>query len=248
MVFTFKKIISAFLMPVPIGLFLLLIAFIFLMKSSYTKAKVFSFLALFWFAAFTFQPVANALIKPLEDSHKALLEVPNVKYILVLGSGHNTNENLSITSQLRAVAVNRLSEGKRLHNKIANSKMIVSGYSGFDKNKHALMAKRFLEQTGVKEENILTMTKPVDTRMEAKEAKKIIGNEQFILVTSASHMKRSMLIFQKEGLNPIAAPTYHLGFTSHSYKALFSSFNLYKSKIAFHEYLGIAWGKLRGFI
>jgi len=248
MLFTLKKLISAFLMPVPIGLLLLIIAFIFFMRNSNSKGKLFLFIGLAWFIAFSSQPIANALIKPLENSHKALLEVPKVKYILVLGSSHNTNENLSITSQLRPVAVNRLSEGKRIYNLLEDSKIIVSGYSGFDKNKHALMAKRFLEETGVKEDSIISMTKPVDTKMEAIEAKKIIGNEKFILVTSASHMKRSMLIFKKQGLNPIAAPTYHLGFTSFSYKELFSSFNLYKSTLAFHEYLGLAWGKIRGFI
>jgi len=42
--FLFKKIVSAFLLPLPIGFFLLLIAFYFLMRNSYKKAKVFLFL------------------------------------------------------------------------------------------------------------------------------------------------------------------------------------------------------------
>ena len=41
--FLLKKIIAAFLMPVPIGLFLLLLSLVFLLKNSYKKAKIFLF-------------------------------------------------------------------------------------------------------------------------------------------------------------------------------------------------------------
>ena len=44
--FVLKKIIAAFLMPVPIGIFLLLLALVFLLKNSYKKAKIFLFLSL----------------------------------------------------------------------------------------------------------------------------------------------------------------------------------------------------------
>ena len=43
--FVLKKIIAAFLMPVPIGLFLLLLAFSFFTKNSYKKQKYFYFLS-----------------------------------------------------------------------------------------------------------------------------------------------------------------------------------------------------------
>lgn len=48
--FLLKKIIAAFLMPVPIGLFLLLLSLVFLLKNSYKKAKIFLFLSFLWFA------------------------------------------------------------------------------------------------------------------------------------------------------------------------------------------------------
>jgi uncharacterized SAM-binding protein YcdF (DUF218 family) len=246
--FLFKKLISAFLLPVPIGLFLLLIAFYFLIRNSYTKAKVFLFLGLSWFILLSFQPISNAIINPLENTHKALLEIPKVEYVLVLGSGHKTNEKLSITSQLSSVAIVRLNEGIRIYNKLDNAKLIVSGYKGFDKNYHSFMSKELAVKLGINEKNILKMDKPVDTRQEALEAKKIIGTKPFILVTSASHMKRSILLFKKLGLNPIAAPTYHLGHESKNYSSIFSSENLYKVKVAFHEYLGLTWSYIRGYI
>ncbi len=247
--FLFKKIVSAFLMPVPLGLFLLLIAFLYLLSNSYTKAKVYLFLGLSWFVLLSYTPIANMIIQPLEDSHKALLITPDVEYILVLGSGHRTNKKLSITSQVASVGINRLVEGIRLHNLIPNSKLVVSGYGGKDINAHALMQEKLSLSLGVKKEDIIRFDTTKDTRLEAVEMKKLIGNKKFILVTSASHMKRSMLLFQKEGLNPIAAPTYHLAKESKAFILRdFSGKNLSKVEAAFHEYLGIIWAYIRGII
>lgn len=246
--FLFKKIVSAFLLPVPIGLFLLLLAFYYLLTNSYTKSKVFLSLGFLWFVLLSFQPISNAIINPLENSHKALLDIPKVEYVLVLGSGHTTNENLSITSQLKEVAIVRINEGLRIYKNLEDAKIIFSGYKGFDKNYHSLMASKLAISLGVNKEKIIKLDKPIDTREEAIEMRKIVGEKPFILVTSASHMKRSILLFKKLGLNPIAAPTYHLGYESKSYNTIFSSENLYKVKVAFHEYLGLTWSYIRGYI
>jgi len=46
-----------------------------------------------------------------------------------------------------------------------------------------------------------------DSKDQAKEVKKIVGNHRFLLVTSAAHMPRVMALFAKQGLTPIPAPT-----------------------------------------
>jgi uncharacterized SAM-binding protein YcdF (DUF218 family) len=243
--FTFKKIVSAFLLPIPIGLFLLLIAFIYLMFNSYKKAKIFLFLGLSWFVLFSFQPISNAILAPLENSHKALLETPKVNYILVLGHAHLSNQNLTITSEVKSIAINRLVEGIRHYKNLDNVKLIVSGYSGFDKNSHAFMQEKLAISLGLNPKDIIRLDSPRDTKEEAIEAKKIVGNEEFILVTSASHMKRSVLLFEKEGLKVIASPTNHLAYEDDSYSALFSAKNIRKVETAIHEYLGLLYSFLR---
>lgn len=243
--FTLKKIISAFLLPIPIGIFLLFMAFIYLMFNSYKKAKIFLFLGLSWFVLLSFQPISNAILAPLENSHKALIETPKVNYILVLGSGHKSDENLSITSQIKMVAINRLVEGIRHYKNLENAKLIVSGYSFSDKNSHAFMQEKLAISLGVNPNDIIRLDSPRDTKEEAIEAKKIVGNNELILVTSASHMKRSVLLFEKEGLNVIASPTNHLAYKDDSYSAYFSAKNIRKVEMAIHEYLGLLYSFLR---
>ena len=243
--FTLKKIISAFLLPIPIGFFLLFMAFIYLIFNSHKKAKVFLLLGLSWFVLLSFQPISNAILAPLENSHKALIETPKVNYILVLGSGHKSDESLSITSQVKMVGINRLVEGIRHYKNLGNAKLIVSGYGATDENSHALMQEKLAISLGVNPNDIIRLDTPKDTKEEAIETRKLLGNEDFILVTSASHMKRANLLFQKEGLNPYLAPTYHLGNKTQGFDSYFSGRNLFKVEIVFHEYEGLIFSWLK---
>ena len=243
--FLFKKIVSAFLLPIPIGLFLLLISFLYLIFNSYKKAKIFLALTFLWFFLFSFQPFANALLSPLENTYKDLLKTPKVEYILVLGSEHRSDDDLSITSQVKGIAINRLLEGIRHYKNLENAKLIVSGYGGFDKNSHAFMQERLAISLGVNPSDIIRLDSPKDTKEEAVETKKILADKPFILVTSAFHMKRSALLFQKEGLNIIPSPTSHLAYEATSLSSYFEAFNIRKCEMAIHEYLGLMYSWLR---
>ena len=243
--FIFKKIVSAFLLPIPIGLFLLLISFLYLIFNSYKKAKIFLALTFLWFFLFSFQPFANALLSPLENTYKDLLKTPKVEYILVLGSEHRSDDDLSITSQVKGIAINRLVEGIRHYKNLENVKLIVSGYGGFDKNSHAFMQERLAISLGVNPSDIIRLDSPKDTKEEAVETKKILADKPFILVTSAFHMKRSALLFQKEGLNIIPSPTSHLAYEATSLSSYFEAFNIRKCEMAIHEYLGLIYSWLR---
>jgi uncharacterized SAM-binding protein YcdF (DUF218 family) len=244
-VFLFKKIISAFLLPIPIGIFLLLLAFLYLIFNSYKKAKIFLFLSILWFALLSYQPISNAILEPLENAYPSLIETPKVEYILVLGSGHKSDDSLSITSQVKITAINRLVEGIRHYRNLENVKLIVSGYGGSDKNSHASMQEKLAISLGVNPLDIIRLDTPKDTKEEAIEVKKIVGDKEFILVTSASHMKRSVLLFQKEGLHIIASPTNHLAFKDDYLSSYFSANNIKKCETAIHEYLGLLYSWLR---
>ena len=86
--------------------------------------------------------------------------------------------------------------------------------------------------------------KPKDTREEAKNIKNILRNERFVLVTSAYHMQRAMIIFESEGMKPIPAPTDFLIKDSDTAISLPDGYSLQKTEKAWHEYLGIFWAKI----
>ncbi len=243
MLFTLKKIVSIFLMPLSIGLILFFLGLIFLYSKNYKRAKIFLSISFLWMALIAYSPFSNSLIKPLENQYKAYLEIDsNINYILVLGSGHVTNNNVSKISQVSNTALMRIAEGIRIYKQLDNAKIIFSGYAGKDiKTPHAFIAKDVAISLGVSKENILTQEEAKDTQEEAELVSKIVNNEKFILVTSASHMPRAMKIFQNQSLNAIAAPTDFLSKEDGDYLREPRAKEIRKTEVAMHEYIGMLW-------
>jgi uncharacterized SAM-binding protein YcdF (DUF218 family) len=94
---------------------------------------------------------------------------------------------------------------------------------------------------GVKKENMIVNPQPRDTKEEALFLKDIVGSDKFVLVTSATHMPRSMKLFESLGLNPIAAPTDFYKKEHAGYLQEPDISSLQNSKSAIHEYIGILW-------
>jgi len=207
-------------------------------------------LSIVWFFIFSYAPVANILLHSIESNNPTLHTAPkNIKYIYVLGGGHHTDESLPITSQVVETSVVRLNEGIRLYEQLdRNAKIIVSGYHGlYDTTEHAVMQKKLAISLGVTKEDIILHLGTKDTQEEAKAGKKLLADQPFILVTTGSHMTRALNFFTHEGLDPIPAPTNHLASIQHpNYTDFFSSEALTKSRIVFHEVLGLIWQKLKG--
>jgi uncharacterized SAM-binding protein YcdF (DUF218 family) len=248
--FLLKKFVSMFIMPLPLGVALILLGIYFLSKQNYTKAKYSLALSILWLFLISYSPVSDLLLADLESKNPTLHHAPkDVKYIYVLGGGHNTDENRPITSQVVDTSVVRLSEGIRHYHQLGgNAKIIVSGYHGlYDTTEHALMQKRLAVSLGINENDLILHLGTRDTQEEAQAGKKLLGAEPFILVTSASHMTRALKFFRHEGLNPIASPTNHLSNSKYlNYTDFFSADALKKSHILWHEYLGLIWQKIKG--
>ncbi|WP_345974296.1 ElyC/SanA/YdcF family protein [Sulfurimonas sp. HSL3-7] len=240
--FIVKKIAGELLGPLSIGLFIAAAGFVALYIGRIKAAKTLLPLAFVWIALLSYAPVSDLLLKPLERQYPALIETPvNVDYILVLGSGHNSDKALPITSQVTTTALTRLSEGIRHYNRLADVKLVVSGYGGQDPYNHASMQKKAARALGVESDDIIMLETPKDTYEEAVAMKKMAGEKPFILVTSASHMPRAFKIFKAQGLNPIAAPTGYQVRGESEWLQMPNGRSLRGSDLAFHEYLGLAW-------
>lgn len=93
---------------------------------------------------------------------------------------------------------------------------------------------------GIAEKDILLETKSSNTYKNAAYTQKILQKHHFdriFLVTSAFHLRRSLLYFAHFGINAVPIPTDFL-FAKFSFVP--TSYNLALTDFALHEYIGIA--------
>lgn len=253
--FLFKNIIAQFFNPISLilafslsGLFLLY----FTPRQKQGKMLVLVSVMLLVFCSYT--PTADILITSLEkqyppyklDNALSLKEMP--KLVVVLGAGHSPNENIPVISRIGYDSMYRLIEGIRIYRMIPGGKLLLSGGSTYGLGSGAEDMAEIAKEIGIKEQDIIIESKSRDTKDQAQIISSMIEDEQFILVTSAAHMPRSMALFKKLGMNPIPASTRSLEerLYSRTPNPFFpSSTNLQKVEMAVHEYLGIIWAKLR---
>ena len=251
--FLFKKIVSPLFFPLSICLILLVLGLIFLWFSSRQRiGKVLATIGVALLATLSYSAFSDRLLRPLESRYPPVFNpagLSDVKWVVVLGSGHNTDPRLPATSQIDESAAVRLLEGIRLHKMLPESKLVLSGGIVFDPVPHARVMADVATAIGVDKQDVVLQTRSRDTKDEARFIADIVGNDKFILVTSASHMPRSMAMFKKLGMDPVPAPTDHW---VKERQALSPSMffpwsgNLEKAERAVYEYLGLMWAKIRG--
>lgn len=184
-------------------------------------------------------PIANLIISPLENQYQPVqIEKLSEKPILVMLTGGGES------NILRAQEILRLYYAKP-------DDQVTILITGTDplKSKEKIEAeivKKILLGSGVKAEDIVLETKARTTFESAINVEKLIGQEQFYLVTSGYHLPRAMLVFEKFGLRPIPAPA---DLKVNKNYNLFSFFpapgNLVMADLAIHEYFGLLYYKIK---
>lgn len=241
--FFVKKLITFFVEPLGLTMSLLIIGIVLVFLNKTKLSKVFLSLSFSILFLFSYPPFSNFLVQNLENKYQKYDYKISVKYIHVLGGGHNTDISQPISSHLSDASTKRVLEGIILYKKMQNAKIIFTGYAGKTNTPTAIMNAKLAIELGVNEDDLIINGLPKDTKEEAEFTKTIVGDEPFVLVTSASHMPRSMMLFESLGMHPIAAPTYFKKKDIYSY--LPSARALDKSRMAMHEYIGILWAKLK---
>jgi uncharacterized SAM-binding protein YcdF (DUF218 family) len=256
--FLLKKIIGPLLLPVPFCSLLIIAGLVLLWATRRQKAgKLLVSAGSLFLILFGYGLSTKWLLSPLERQYPPILnaasatpkESPPVKWVIVLGGGGSYSSKLPSPSQLSNASLMRLLEGIRLHRQIPGSKLIVSEGNIFGSGPVADIMGKVAEDFGVKKEDLVLESQSQDTESQAVLILPIVGTEPFFLVTSAYHMPRSMALFRKLGMNPIAAPTDFESLSAESWgpSALYpSAGGLRKAELAVHEYLGLTWSKLRG--
>lgn len=252
--FFFKKLVTPFLMPVSFCLALLVSGLVLLWLTRRQRAgrRLVTAGALL-LLMLGYSAVSSRLLATLERQNAPAADVSQaagrVRWVVVLGGGSSADESLPAGMRLSEASQARLVEGIRLQRQLPGSRLLLSGGAVFGSAADAETMRVLAVELGVDPSALDLDTVSPDTETQAEVVRGRLGAEEFYLVTSASHMPRSLALFRKAGTNPIPAPTH---FLVHSDRSLTpadffpSAGGLRRAEAATYEYLGLAWAKVRG--
>ncbi|WP_039056442.1 envelope biogenesis factor ElyC [Enterobacter sp. Bisph1] len=251
MLFTLKKYIGGMMLPLPVLLLLMGIGIALIWFSRWQKTgKIFISLGWLVLLLLSLQPVADRLLAPIENTYPTWRGTQPVKYIVVLGGGYTWNDAWAPSSNLISNSLPRLNEGIRLWQANPGAKLIFTGAAAVTNPVSTAEAgARVAESLGVPRSDIITLDSPKDTEREAAAVKQAIGDTPFLLVTSASHLPRAMIFFQRAGLHPLPAPANQLAITSplNPWERIIPSpvWLMHSDRVSY-ETLGRLWQWLKG--
>jgi uncharacterized SAM-binding protein YcdF (DUF218 family) len=244
MVVVISQLFTAFALPP--GCIIAVLALITFFISRRYKSTLVLVTALLYLLSI--EPVADLLLRPLEDAYPPLPNLSDTHpkktlALVVLGGGtvQGSPEAGSELDTLTSDAVKRAVYAFTLRNDFYGP-YIFSGGRVFDygQDTEAATAGRLWTSLGLHRGRFMLETNSRNTWENAKETARL-GYKQIVLVTSAYHMPRSVFCFERNGMTVIPAPTDYKCDRSKRYD--FFSFmpsmkSLNKSYIALHEYIG----------
>lgn len=204
--------------------------------------------------------VSATLARSLEQQYRPLPNLPNAQAIVILGGATRSPDPPRPWVEVNE-AGDRLLYGAKLYRQQKAPLVILSGgrldWQRQGASESEDMAE-ILQTMGVPPQAILQDPTSLNTRENAVNVKQILeekGIGQILLVTSALHMPRSMMIFQRLGIDPIPAPTDFLiddrKTTAQSWQDVILNLfpdaeQLYITSRTMKEYVGILIYRLRG--
>lgn len=249
--FILKKLLSRMFFPVPLCLEIMLAGLILVFLRREKTGKVLLCTGLGLLLLFSMQPVADLALYSLESSFAPLSEeqIPeNLKYVVVLGAGHDTVPGFPANARASSTTVERVVEGVRIHNFAPASKVVFTGGKIADPVCNARVMAELAKQLGLDPKRIIREEKSLDTADHVRYLQPLLKGRDFVLVTSASHMPRAMALFKAAGLTPIPSSTdfeaLHTAYSAWDYFP--SARGLEKTRIFFYECLGLAWARISG--
>jgi uncharacterized SAM-binding protein YcdF (DUF218 family) len=252
--FLFKKLIAPFLMPVPVCLALLVAGLALLWFTRRQRAgRWMATAGALLLVMFGYGFVTGSMLYSLERQYQPVADAGaaagRVRWVVVLGGGSSSDRSLPEGARLTEASLARLVEGVRLQRQLPESRLLLSGGSVFGSDPDAETMRALAVGLGVEPASLVLDPVSPDTETQAEVVRAQLGTEEFFLVTSASHMRRSVALFKKAGTNPIPAPTHFLAQQSGGIAPgdfFPGSGGLRRAETVAYEYLGLAWAKIRG--
>ena len=188
-------------------------------------------------AVIAYTPLTLYMLKPLMVQE----QIKPADIILVLGGGINKGRYLNLVSS------HRLLKGAQLYFEGRANKILFSGGIPRKMNvpEAAVMAQE-ARRLKIPAGEILLEKKSKNTHEQAVEVKKMADSQQWksiLLVTSSSHMKRALMAFENLGFKIYPAPADPYEKYTDDPMGRLCPF-----PVLTHEYAGIVYYKIRGWI
>jgi uncharacterized SAM-binding protein YcdF (DUF218 family) len=258
-----SKLFPQFVYPLSVIAILIIIALFLQRKPRWQRGLlIFALIVLF---VSSNRWVAMGLSRSLEWQYLPQENIPSADVIVVLGGGTNPAEYPRSTIEVNGAgdrviyAAQLYKQGKANHLLLSGGRIDWSNASTTPADEMAFI----LEQLGVPFESMWLEKESRNTYENALFSKEILsekGISRIILVTSASHMPRSVLLFEQNGFMVIPAPTDYK-VTQSNWQGLFEESipvqllnliphteNLNSVTNVMKEYIGILVYKFRGMI
>jgi Uncharacterized conserved protein len=162
----------------------------------------------------SFLPLTGALlVHPLENRYQPPAQVKGDVIVMLGGGATLGTPDMNGTGQLSGDAANRLLTTYRLYKKTGLPVITSGGKVYPDSGREADIAKRELIALGMPADKVIAENQSLTTRQNAMNTEKVLKQRRFVrpvLVTSAFHMRRAVLNFQKAGVRVVPYPTDYL--------------------------------------
>ena len=242
-----SKILAPFINPINFLFFTLIILFI--LFSIFKKKNFYNLIIvnLFTLSLIAFFPVGKIGLKYLESDYLDQKPFNNIKNIIVLSGSVDLNST-SLTKKINLNSSSeRLISSIKLANKYENSKIFYIGGDGNlikKKLSEIDVAEKFYRDVNFNLNKVIFLDNSRNTIENFKQLKKFdLKNNQSILITSAFHMKRSMIISKKLDLNLIPYAVDFRSISKTSLLNIYQNFNITSNfvdfNLFFREILGI---------
>lgn len=258
-----SKLLPQFIYPLGVICILIILALLLQQKPRWQRVILILALLLLLFSGNRW--VAMGLNRSLEWQYLPQKQIPTAEVIVVLGGGTNPAEYPRSTIEINGAGDRVIYAAQLFHQGKADHLLLSGGridWSSSSTTPAEEMAK-ILEMLGIPSETMWLETKSRNTLENAQFAQEILskkGINKIILVTSASHMSRSVQLFEEQGFEVIPAPTDYkvtqsnweglkeASFTVQIINLLPNAESLNSVTGALKEYIGMLVYRFRGMI
>ena len=256
-----KQIVEPLFRPLTVGLLLAVVGLACVWSRRYLKLGRWLIAAgLALLVVLSYWPVPALLLcrvghasAPFDITDPVLSTIgPNesVSIGVLCGGGLSADESLSANSRANSTFMYRFMEGVRIYRLLPNSRLLVSVSRPRNLASATAVLVELADLVGIPPEHVVPIIGASTTADESRLFRDQVGTRPFVLVTSALHMPRSLLLFRQHGMHPIPAP---LGVRGLEEKRPFSFSDIYPNAArltvvddALHEALGMLWAWVRG--